>query len=102
MKLIVKSAVWDDLREIGLVIAAHNPHAAIRFFDASKDGFELLRTHPNIGRLRSLSLRGLRSWRIPGFQNYIIFYLPTETEVQILAVFHGARDLITALAERIE
>ena len=39
---------------------------------------------------------------IPDFQNYLIFYLPTATEVQILAVLHGARDLASALAQRLE
>jgi len=32
----------------------------------------------------------------------IIFCLPTETEVQILAVLLGARDLASALAQRLE
>jgi plasmid stabilization system protein ParE len=36
------------------------------------------------------------------FQNYLIFYLPTATEVQILAVLHGAWGLASALAQRLE
>jgi plasmid stabilization system protein ParE len=39
---------------------------------------------------------------IPDFQNYLIFYLPTGIEVRILAVLHGARDLASALAQRLE
>jgi len=39
---------------------------------------------------------------IPDFQNYLVFYLPTATEVQILAVLYGGRDLPTALAERLK
>jgi plasmid stabilization system protein ParE len=31
-----------------------------------------------------------------------IFYVPTGTEVQILAVLHGARDLPSAVAQRLE
>ncbi len=86
MKLIVKSPVWDDLREIGLRIAQDNPDAADRFFTASEDAFDLLRRHPGIGRLRSFSITGVRSWGIPGFGDYLIFYLPTILEVRILAV----------------
>ncbi len=56
--------------------------------------------HPAIGRLRSFSLTGVRSWVVPGFENYVVFYLPAETEVQILAVLHGARDLTTAMQGR--
>jgi toxin ParE1/3/4 len=102
MNLLVKSPVWDDLREIGLRIAEDNPDAADSFFTAAKESFELLRRHPRVGRLRSFSLPGVRSWVIPDFQDYLIFYLPTGTEVQILAVMHGARDLASALAQRLE
>ncbi len=102
MKLIVKSPVWDDLREIGLRISEDNPEAADRFFTAAKDAFELLKQHPRIGRLRSFSIAGVRSWVIPDFKNYIVFYLSTATEVQILAIVHGARDLSSAMAQRLE
>jgi toxin ParE1/3/4 len=102
MKLLVKSPVWDDLREIGLRIAEENPDAADRFLTSAKESFDLLTRHPRIGRLRSFSAAGVRSWVIPDFQNYLIFYLPTGAEVQILAVLHGARDLASALAARLE
>ncbi len=102
MNLIVKSPVWDDLREIGLRIAIENPEAADRFFTAAEEGFKLLKRHPGIGRLRSFSKPGVRSWLVPGFQDYIIFYLPTKTEVQVLAVLHGARDLPDVIAGRID
>ena len=102
MNLLVKSPVWDDLREIGLRIAEGNADAAEHFLTATQDSFELIRRHPRIGRLRSFSVVGVRSWVIPDFQRYLIFYLPTGTEVQILAVLHGARDLARALAQRLE
>ena len=102
MRLIVKSPVWDDLRDIGLRIAEDNPEAADRFFSAAGEVFELLRRHPRIGRLRSFSVAGGRSWVVPEFQNYIVFYLAQETEVQILAVLHGARDLSSAIASRLK
>jgi hypothetical protein len=43
MNLIVKSPVWDDLREIGLRIAAESPDAADRFLTAAEESFDLLR-----------------------------------------------------------
>ncbi len=46
MILIIKSPVWDDLREIGLRIAEENPDAADHFLTAAKEAFELLRQHP--------------------------------------------------------
>jgi len=72
------------------------------FFDATREASELVARHPAIGRLRSYSLSGVRSWVVPGFENYVIFYLPTQDEVQILAVLHGARDLSRAMKGRAE
>ena len=102
MKQIVKSPVWDDLREIGQRIARDNPDAALRFFAAAEEAFDLLTRHPEIGRLRSFTTTGVRSWVLPDFENYLVFYLPTKTEVQILAVIHGARELANALAGRLD
>ena len=101
MKLVVKSPVWDDLRDIGLGIAEDNVEAAHRFFKAAKKTFALLEQHPGLGRLRSFSQPGIRSFRVPGFPNYLIFYLPMQSEVQVLAVLHGARDLGKALEDRL-
>jgi len=39
---------------------------------------------------------------VPGFKKYLIFYLPTKPEVQILAVLHGARDLSSVLEPRLD
>src|SRR5438067_2138213 len=102
MKLIVKSPVWDDLREIGLKIAAGNPEAADRFYTTAQDAYDLLTRHPGLGRLRSFSLVGLRSWLMPDFANYLVFYLPTTTEVQILAVLDGRRDLPPVIKDRLK
>jgi plasmid stabilization system protein ParE len=58
MNLIVKSPVWDDLHDIGLLMAKDNPQAADRLLTAAEESFELLRNHPRIGRLRSFSVPG--------------------------------------------
>ncbi len=103
MIVVVKSPMpWDDLREIGLRIAQDNPEAASRFLNAAKEAFDLIKSHPHIGRVRSFSLPGVRSWQIPEFQNYIVFYLITGKEAQILAVLHGARDFSREMAKRAE
>jgi plasmid stabilization system protein ParE len=101
MNLVVKSPVWNDLREIALRISQDNPEAADRFFTAAQDAFDVLKRHPGIGRLRSFKVSGVRSWLVPEFEKYVIFYLPRKTEVQILAVLHGARDLPRVIAERL-
>jgi plasmid stabilization system protein ParE len=35
----------------------------------------------------------VRSWRVSGFRNYLIFYRIVPEGVQVLHVYHGARDL---------
>ena len=102
MNLVVKSPVWDDLREIVEHISTDNPDAAERFLQAAEETFKLLKSHPGLGRLRSFLVPGIRSWVIADFLNYIVFYLPTKTEVQILAVLHGARDLPKVMEQRLE
>lgn|SRR5688572_10942484 len=101
MKITVKSPVWDDLRKIGIYIARDDPAAAHRFFLATKRAFGLFRRHPGIGRLRSFSQPGIRSFPVPGFGNYLVFYLPLQMEIQILAVLHGAQDLEPLMRERL-
>ena len=102
MRLIVKSPVWDDLREIALRISEDNPEAGERFLEVAEEAFALLVRHPAIGRPRSFSVPGIRSWVLPRFQNYLVFYVPTKTELQVLAVLHGARDLPNVLTQRLE
>lgn len=101
MKVIVKSPVWDDLRQIGASIAKDNPRVANRFFLAAKRAFRLLGQFPEIGRLRSFSQPGIRSWVIRGFDRYLIFYLPTIEEIQVLAVLHGARQFEALIEARL-
>ena len=76
MKVTVPSPVWTDLAEIAEYIAPDNPEAALRVLDAARKNFELIGDHPGIGRLRTFSQPGLRSWPISEFPNYLILYLP--------------------------
>jgi plasmid stabilization system protein ParE len=88
------------LREIGLRIAKDNPQAAHGFFGAAKRVFHLLQQHPGLGRLRTFSQTGIRSFPIREFPKYLVFYLPVSDEVQILAVLHGMQDVERLVDER--
>jgi toxin ParE1/3/4 len=46
-------------------------------------------------------LSTLRQWPIRGFENYLIFYLPTEAGIDVLRVLHGARDIDRILREEV-
>jgi toxin ParE1/3/4 len=34
----------------------------------------------------------VRKWRVGGFENYLVFYLPRANGVSIVGVLHAARD----------
>ena len=66
------SAIWDYL-------AMDNPEAADRFLESACLTFQELARLPGMGRLREFPgnrLCNLRSWRIKGFENYLVFYKP--------------------------
>jgi plasmid stabilization system protein ParE len=47
-----------------------------------------------LGRLRAdLKPPGLRSWRVDGFEKWLVFYLTGETAVEIIRVRHGMMNL---------
>jgi toxin ParE1/3/4 len=51
---------------------------------------------PGMGQGRKFKhseLSGLRSFRVEGFRNYLIFYRPAGEGVEIIRVLHGAHDL---------
>ena len=69
---------------------------ALRFLDALDRAYERLRRHPCIGaevRPSRARLTGLRFWPVPGFERYLVFYLPSSDLVEVIRVLHTARDL---------
>ena len=79
-----------------------NPDAALRFLQAIDGTIEKLALHPLKGRLRKFrgrDLKNIRSWRVDGFENYLIFYRLSGIRLEILRVKHGAMDFPQALLE---
>jgi toxin ParE1/3/4 len=80
----------SDLTKIWLYIARDKPQAADRFVDELRAQCEKLAAQPDLGRPRPDLAAGIRSYRVG---NYLIFYFPTATGVEVARVLHGARDL---------
>jgi toxin ParE1/3/4 len=77
-----------DLEAIGDLVARDNPRAAERLVARIGAAVETLRGHPHMGRPgRIVGTRELVVAETP----YVIPYRVADGEVQILAVFHGAR-----------
>src|ERR1043166_7471295 len=95
-KYILAPIVEDELWDIWRFIANNNPDAATRVIEATFETFNILAANPGIGRLRKFKnsrLLGIRSFRVSGFDNYLVFYRNVGGVVQVLHVYHGARDL---------
>ena len=81
-------------------IRHRNPDAALRFLAAIDSTVEALSKQPLMGRLRRFrgkDLANIRSWRINGFQTYLIFYRFEAGRLEILRVKHGAMKFPRAL-----
>ena len=82
-------AIWE-------FIARDNADAAGRVVDAAFQTFEALAATPEMGvkrKFKNPRLSDVRFFPVSGFENYLIFYRPLADSVQVLHVFHGARDL---------
>lgn len=88
MKLVWTEPARQDLREIFIYIAEENPNAARTLLSAIKERALILRDNPQIGRIGRVA--GTREFIIAGTQ-YILPYRVSDNQLQILAVFHAAR-----------
>lgn len=95
-EFVLAPCVEDELWAIWSFIARDNPDAATGVIEAAYETFKNLADKPGLGRLGKFHnprLKGIRTWRITGFDNYLIFYRAVPGGIQVLHVYHGARDL---------
>ena len=77
-----------DLEEIGDFIARDDAIAAAKIVAAILDAAESLAAHPHLGRAGRIA--GTREFVVAHTQ-FVVPYRVVGDDVQILAVFHGAR-----------
>ena len=95
------SARRDLVKLIAYFEQAASKATARRFAQATERAFARLAEMPAIGpRWESPSSRldDVRTWLVPGFRKYVIFYRPLADGIEVLRVLHGSRD-IDALLE---
>jgi toxin ParE1/3/4 len=87
----------QDLQDCAVYLVDHGSlQVALRFLECAEATFEVLSERPGFGRQLRLTrpeLEGLRSFRVQGFENHLVFYLPRESGIEVVRVLHGARDL---------
>jgi toxin ParE1/3/4 len=100
---ILDPCVEGELWGIWHFIAQDNPDAATRVIEAAYETFKTLAANPGIGRkrrFRNSRLKDIRSWRVSGFENYLIFYRVVADGIQVNHVYHGARDVEALFDEK--
>jgi plasmid stabilization system protein ParE len=88
----------QDLQDIWDFIGSDNVLAANKLEDESFEAFEMLAKRPRMGHTRSdLTERDVRFWPVG---QYLIVYRSLPNTLQIVAVLHGARDVVEAIRKR--
>lgn len=95
MKLVFSSVFEADFAEL---IAYFQDNAgtdlSVRFENQICHLAELLLRHPELGRLRrDLKPDGIRSFGVPDFRNYLLFYQITGDDLVFLRLRYGGMDL---------
>ncbi|MBB3946212.1 addiction module RelE/StbE family toxin [Rhizobium skierniewicense] len=97
MRIVWTKRYLRELATIGNYIAEQNPRAAARIVRLiHKATRDLLSSNPFIGRRGDID--GTRELVISGTP-YIVAYVVSSDEIQVLFVQHGAREWPTALSD---
>jgi toxin ParE1/3/4 len=95
-RIIVHDEARFDVIDQAYYIAEDSLSAADRFIEAVDAAYQRLAAMPGMGAIREYGnpkLKGMRMWPVPGFEKHLIFYHASETELRIIRVLHGARDI---------
>ncbi len=100
--LQIRALASLDVIAIASHIAADSPAAGERFINAFHAELDRLRMFPHSASLRRgvpKRYKGLRSTTITKFRNYLVFYVTHDHIIEVLRVYHGARNIRKLLRE---
>ena len=95
MKRAVRPRFYLDITEGELWLLEHaGSEVADRWHESLWTTIEFLESHPFVGRERlDLKHKGIRSWRIKGFERWLIFYGVRDDFIVLYRVVSGTTDL---------
>ena len=104
MKVSVRTAAREDiLRQYRYYLVDKDAAlVAEHFLNAVQAAVEALSHAPEMGSPKYFDnplLAGLRTWPVPGFPSMRIYYIRAGSELQIVRVLHGKRDIGSLLEE---
>jgi len=103
-RVVLRPEVPDDMQAIVTWLEQSSIQVADRFVASTFAAFDDLAGMPGKGspkHFRRSGLTGIRSWAVPGFPKYLIYYQTHPDAIVILAVLHGARDVRRILKGRL-
>jgi toxin ParE1/3/4 len=86
----------QDIETIVDYLKQENPQSAQNFIQYLQESLDTLSLFPKLGHLRDYqhpTLKQIRMLPIKRFSNYLIFYQPNETTLQVVRVLHASRDI---------
>jgi toxin ParE1/3/4 len=95
MTYIIHPRAWLDIEETMTYLREQaGDEIAVRFWEQAQATIIALTRQPFLGRARpDLKPSDIRSWRVNGFENWLVFYQVGATEIGIFRVRHGMMDL---------
>jgi toxin ParE1/3/4 len=95
---VLSPAAIDDLFQIWRYIADDNEAAADSWIERLYDEFEALTSRPQMGHTRrDLTSNNVLFWPVA---RYLVIYRVQLSQVEIVAVTHGSRDIPMLLDSR--
>jgi plasmid stabilization system protein ParE len=101
LRMVVTRQARTEIKEIVTYLAERNAQAAQEFKHSLEESFRTIQQMPLLGRawisehprLQNIRQRALSK----PFQKYCLFYMVKSTKVELLHVYHSARDIKSLL-----
>jgi len=96
VRILRRAQAAVDAEAIADYIAKDNLEAAIRFLENTEATIRFLADSPSIGspfKIEHPDLANLRTGRVQGFPNHVIFYVEHLDAIEVVRILHGARDI---------
>jgi len=100
---ILAPCIVEELDEIWEFIAKDNPEAATEVVKAAYATFRILAENPGLGHPRAFKRKAHQNIRVrdvQGFENYVILYRATTVGIDVLHVYHKARNINALMRKR--
>jgi len=86
----------DDAEAIADYLAQNDLRTALRFLENTEETLQFLARFPSIGsplNSERPELASMRTYRVRGFDNHLIFYYDRGNAIEVVRIIHGARDI---------